>query len=67
VSVGALQQVSCGAVGTRRIDCGSREQLTRCYRAWHEANGQAHQPKWRRVFPDDGFGLKGTPGLQFTE
>lgn len=55
MSVGAGQAVSRGAVDTRRVDCGSREQFSRCSRAWHDANGRVRQPKWRRVFPDDCF------------
>ena len=55
LSVGAVQQVPRGAVYTRRVDCGSREQFSRCSRAWHDANSQVRQPKWRRVYPYEDF------------
>jgi hypothetical protein len=53
--VGADQQLSRSAVDTRRVDCRSREQLSRCSRAWHDANGQVRQPKCRRVYPNEDF------------
>jgi hypothetical protein len=53
--VGAIQEVSRGAVDTRRVDCGSREQISWCSRASHDAKTLVRQPKWRRFFPDEGF------------
>jgi hypothetical protein len=56
LSGGAVQQVPRGVVDARCAECGSRrEQLSRCSRAWYDAKGQVRQPKWRHVFPDEGF------------